>query len=150
MRRRALPLALAILGFASGCHRPSAVRQVVYSDMSFGTELTPPPCGPRAVPASQEVRLATSTSTMSPAATRLIVRVLRADSGLAITRAVVGVDARRAAPMPDPGLFTVDSLAPGRHDVHVRALGFLPVNDSLTARTGYADTLVVRLALWCR
>jgi hypothetical protein len=150
MRVRALPLALATFGFATGCHRPPAVRRVAYSYTPIVTELTPPPCGLSALPATLERRLATSADAVSPAATRLVVRVLSADSGLGIARAVVGVDSRRATPMPDPGLFRLDSLAPGPHDVRVRALGFLPLNDSLLVRTGYADTLVVRLALWCR
>lgn len=149
-RARALPLALAIFGVATGCHRPPAVRRVVYSDMSNVTEVPPPPCAPSARPATLERRSATSANAGSPTATWLIVRVLSADSGLGIARAVVGVDARRATPMPDPGLFTLDSLAPGPHDVRVRALGFLPLNDSLSVRTGYTDTLVARLALWCR
>lgn len=149
-RVRALPL-VAMLGLAWACHRPPAVQRVEYASMSTSVELTPPPCDPNAATATVERRLATAVDARSTIAMRFVVRVVSADSGPGIAASLVAVDAtRRASPTQDIGVFLLDSLAPGRHSLHVRVVAFLPLNDSLTVRAGHADTLIARLARWCR
>lgn len=118
--------------------------------MPIVTELTPPPCPIGARPGTLEHRPATTPTAASHETSQLVVRALSGDADTAIVGALVGVDARRATSTPAGGVFAWDSLTPGLHRVHVNALGFLPMSDSLATRAGYADTLVARLALWCR
>lgn len=150
LRVRWLLLASTTIGLAAGCHRRSRIVMVSYSNMPIATELTPPPCAPNAAVARLEAKAATTRDDNSANATRLIVRVVSADSGDARPGAMVLIGDRRASPTADVGVYAFDSLSPGRQIVRARAIGFQALTDSLLVRAGFTDTLVAHLALWCR
>ena len=135
----------------TNCQRaPRGPVVVTYFPGGVSEELPLPACDSATPPAAVHRRLAASPFATGTTAGRVLVQVVRADSGQPISSAQLRLlDLRRLIAANETGRFLLDSLAPVALSLRVEAVGYQLLRDTVTPRAGYEDTLVARLAIAC-
>lgn len=123
---------------------------VTYSPGGVSEALPLPACDSTTSPAAVHRRLASSPFATGATVGRVLVQVVRADSGQPISSARLRLlDLRRVIAPNDAGRFLLDSLAPTALPLRVDAIGYQPLRDTITPRAGYEDSVAVRLTIAC-
>lgn len=148
---RAIVRVLLACVLLANCQRaPRGPVVVTYSVGGVSEALPLPPCDSTAPPAAFHRRMASAPFASGATAGRVLVQVVRADSGQPISSARLRLlDSRRVIAPNPAGRFLLDSLAPTVLPLRVEAIGYQLLRDTLTPRAGFEDTVVVRLTIAC-
>lgn len=148
---RIIVRALLACVLLANCQRaPRGPVIVTYSPGGVSEALPLPACDSTTPPAAVHRRLASSTFATRATAGRVLVHVVRADSGQPIPSARLRLlDLRRVIAPNAEGRFLLDSLVPTALPLRIEAIGYQLLRDTLTPRAGYEDTVVVGLAIAC-
>ena len=128
--------AIVLLTVVTGCHRH---KVVVADDTCYGNE----PNGKPTLARSRRV----DSSLARDVRAGLVVRVRQNADGKPLTHATVNFNGTSIGRLVDSTGSALLSTSAGRYLVRVRALGFRSWEDSIDIRSGFSDTLQVRLGL---